>query len=166
VSFFHPQKKCFEDPEEGVEKFNAGHFFYDTEYFANNNTLRRVSQRINEIMAHQHHEQVLDPAAGAEEEDQDEIDDFSQERHYAQIFTVDYRSSGNPAEDQFICQTTFSYLNWRILDQVYEDDEVGFEKMDKAQVMEVSYCLFPRFKTALHLVLDKENLLNQIFQFA
>jgi hypothetical protein len=36
-------KMCFEDPETGVEKFNAGHFYYDREYFNYNYTLRRIS---------------------------------------------------------------------------------------------------------------------------
>lgn len=68
------------------------------------------------------------------------------------------------AVDQFTCQTTFTYLDWRILDKVYQEDEIAFDSIDNAQVMEICHCLFPRFRTALHVLLDKEGLLESLLQ--
>jgi len=75
---------------------------------------------------------------------------------YTYMFPVNYSGI-------FSCQTTFSYLSWTILSNICDDDNLFFNSIDVILFMELTYSIFPGFKTLLHRIVDKERLINEVF---
>jgi hypothetical protein len=60
-------------------------------------------------------------------------------------------------------QTTFTYLDWRIAERIYNEPLFNFQDVYQNQCLEVCHCIFPYGRSILHMMLDKDQNLQELF---
>jgi hypothetical protein len=70
---------------------------------------------------------------------------------YEMMFKVNYNTNTN-----FVCQTSFTYLDWRIAEKILALPDFNFGDIYQNQCMEMGFCIYPFFKSLLHMMTAKE----------
>ena len=68
----------------------------------------------------------------------EEVTEEVMKKMYEMMFKVTYDPSIN-----FVCQTSFTYLDWRIAEKILENPDFNFGDVNQNQCMEMSFCIFP-----------------------
>lgn len=58
---------------------------------------------------------------------------------------------------------TFTYMNWKLAEIIIERSDFNFTDLYITQCIEMSYCLYPFYRTILHKMLQSPQNLEELF---